>query len=283
MEPSEQGSNGARRKDGEPLDNVALPASAITARVFANYVFVPGRGLPDEFARPSGLHGAGLLVLGDKPAEQILLRTGYATHIGRQSLVPPPVSAEDVVDEIVSGHSKEEHPVRTNQKEVETMTTEIACSACHAVFHAGATTCPNCGIQLTAQAIPVVYREEPRFTLWAVLLSAAVLLIVAVSVGNKMLNQSTTDTRAALLAQLNSGKLATPASFEARCGQPKWTNTTDRGTELHYRLGAADYYVTLSAGVPVFELEHLSIENGEPKVWRSDIEPSEAIELLGCK
>lgn len=56
------------------------------------------------------------------------------------------------------------------------MPTEIHCSACDAVVQAGNQFCPVCGLQLTAQAVPAVYVEGPRFPFWPTLAAAIALL-----------------------------------------------------------------------------------------------------------
>jgi hypothetical protein len=62
------------------------------------------------------------------------------------------------------------------------MTTKIACSACHSVFAAGATSCPNCGLQLVAYALPVA----PKKAWWKtgsgiVIILSVLALLVAIA------------------------------------------------------------------------------------------------------
>jgi predicted amidophosphoribosyltransferase len=56
------------------------------------------------------------------------------------------------------------------------MSAKIACSACRAQFDAGPTVCPSCGLQLTAQALPVIVRK-PWWKTWPGIL--IILILVA--------------------------------------------------------------------------------------------------------
>lgn len=101
MKPLKEGCHSHRSGARQPRESVTL-----AARVFSNYVLVPGRRGPDGLTRPCRLHGAGVLVFADEPSQQVQLRTGYATDVGRQPLVPRAIAAEDIGDEIASGHRK---------------------------------------------------------------------------------------------------------------------------------------------------------------------------------
>ena len=58
------------------------------------------------------------------------------------------------------------------------MTTGIDCSACNAIVQQGSKFCPGCGLQLTAQAAPVVERVlAPLFPWWGWVLVAFVVVI----------------------------------------------------------------------------------------------------------
>ena len=56
--------------------------------------------------------------------------------------------------------------------------TTIACSACRTILPAGSAFCPGCGLQLTAQAVPVV--QPPRSIFVSALIAAGVILLIAV-------------------------------------------------------------------------------------------------------
>lgn len=56
------------------------------------------------------------------------------------------------------------------------MTVEMHCSACDAEIQKGTKFCPGCGLALTAQAVPAVYVEGPRFPLWGIILIAGVVM-----------------------------------------------------------------------------------------------------------
>lgn len=148
------------------------------ARIFSNYVLAPPRRHPDEAAARASLHGAALLVFADKSAQQVELRTGDATHVRRDAGLRP---AEKLVDESVSGHNNLRQIVEDGKKE-KAMSHELHCSTCDAVIPKDAQNCPGCGLQLTAQAVPAVYVEHARFSLWQVLLVAGVVMLLALEI-----------------------------------------------------------------------------------------------------
>jgi predicted amidophosphoribosyltransferase len=60
------------------------------------------------------------------------------------------------------------------------MSTQLACSACPAVFSPDPKFCPSCGLHLAAQAIPVVKKESPPW--WFLLkIGLGIGLLAAVS------------------------------------------------------------------------------------------------------
>jgi hypothetical protein len=241
----------------------------LAAQVFSNYIFIAPHGHPDSDAGPSGLHGAAVLVFADQPEKQIHLRTGYATHVARHPVL---VAREDVSNEVVSGHNN------SSQKEGKTMA--IACSVCHAAIMPGATVCPGCGLQLVAQAVPVIRR---RSSVWSFILFLAAVF-VAVGWLNSMAGKNASEKRQSdLQAALAKGSLNTPEAFQARCGQARWTEQTKDGTELHYRIGAADTYVTFAAGGLHFQSEQTDWSGTKPVVYRITVDPAEIIRDLGCK
>ncbi len=248
---------------GQPSESVT-PA----ARVFANYVLIPTRRLPDGHTRSSGLHGAGLLVFSDETIQQVELRTGDAADIVGQSVVPRTIAREDADNKIVGGHDD------SSQKEVNAMTAQVACSACSAMFEVGPTHCPSCGLQLTAQAIPVVIARRYRIPTWAIICGAIVLFFAIAAIVDKI-QQDPGGQKAALRSDINFGRLNVPAILERHCGQPISTTQTASGTEMHYRTNIADYYATLGAGGPRFEQAR-----GDT---RSALSPDAAMELLNCK
>lgn len=153
----------------------------VAARVFGNYVLVPAAGYPDEATARLALHGAALLVFADQRDQVIHLAAGDAAHVARDAALRP---RKNVSNEIVSSHEKtsEQCVVNNGQLKEKTedirMTREVHCSACDALIPQGATVCPGCGLPLTAQAVPAVYVEEPRFPLWGVILVAVVVMIL---------------------------------------------------------------------------------------------------------
>ena len=96
MKPSEQSPRPRRDHVGKPLQDVP-----VSAQIFANYVFVPARRHPDGDARPGRLHGAALLLFGDKVSEKVELRRGYASRVTRYALLD---ASKDRTDKIVSRH-----------------------------------------------------------------------------------------------------------------------------------------------------------------------------------
>jgi predicted amidophosphoribosyltransferase len=69
-----------------------------------------------------------------------------------------------------------------DQKEAKTMTNELHCSACDATVPADSQFCPGCGLPLTAHAVPAVYVEGPRFSLWKVLLIVGVVMFLVIEI-----------------------------------------------------------------------------------------------------
>jgi len=60
------------------------------------------------------------------------------------------------------------------------MTREVHCSACDALVPQSAQFCPGCGLPLTAQAVPAVHVEGPRYPLWGVILVAIAVIFLAI-------------------------------------------------------------------------------------------------------
>jgi hypothetical protein len=60
------------------------------------------------------------------------------------------------------------------------MTTKIACSACRTIFEAGATSCPNCGLQLVAQALPVISQKPWWRTFYGVIIIVCALVALLI-------------------------------------------------------------------------------------------------------
>jgi hypothetical protein len=251
MKPSEQPPHFTGNNVSQADERVPVTA----ARVFSNYVLVPAARHPDEAEAAARLHGAALLVFGDKSAEKVQLRTGYATHVagnlasassmagaGSSALRP----GKDAGDEIASRHS-EIH----KENEVEAMTNE--------------------------QVL-----EGPRLSLWAVLLIAVATFFVFTYIYSGYQRNQAKATQEIFLADLHAGKLSTPEAFEARCSQPRWTTETKAGTELHY-LNGNDYYVTFANGRPQLAIGHVEIVNGKPREWRSRPDDGFYLSALGCK
>ena len=166
------------------------------------------------------------------------------------------------------------------------MTTQIACSACRAVFSAGEF-CPNCGLQLTAQAVAVV---APRKSIWPVFLGifgvALLIAFIGGSISNHIDDANKAAAKTAFLAELSAGKLNTPVEFIGHCGNPLRVDSTKRGTELRYRTGYGEleYVVTLSTAAPSFEMEHTDYhDNGTADAWRDKRDADDAFEILHCK
>lgn len=162
------------------------------------------------------------------------------------------------------------------------METRIACSACRAVFAAGAVTCPRCGLQLTAQALPVVEPQPRPFPLWAIVAIGIAVGWAAVAINNSFVARRQADLQSAFLADLKAGKLATPEAFEARCGEPAATTQTPAGPELHY-YKSGDYYVRFVNGQPVLEDGHIDWSGAKPREWRSGADDSFYFSALECK
>jgi hypothetical protein len=175
MKPSEQPPHFTGNNVSQADERVPVTA----ARVFSNYVLVPAARHPDEAEPAARLHGAALLVFGDKSAEKVQLRTGYATHIAG-NLAGALRPRKDAGDEIVSGHDSPQ--IKTKGIE---MISRVHCSACKADLQPGNQFCPSCGLQLTAQAAPTTHLEGPSFPFWPVVITAIAIFFVIATLFTK--------------------------------------------------------------------------------------------------
>lgn len=174
----------------------------------------------------------------------------------------------------------------------------LACSACNHVLPTGATSCPTCGILLTAQAVPVVettYFTLGNFLILIVLIALALMIFGAITNANKETagNAAQAASDAAIKKKMAFvDSLNTPPAFEKSCGPP--TRTLHRvppsdaaggtfavqhaKTVLIYRRKQADMDVifTRDPDAPTAFREH---RNG--KVYLFD--PYEALLDIGCK
>jgi hypothetical protein len=125
---------------GQPCERVPVTA----ARIFSNYVLVFPARRPDKGEPKPRLHGSALLVFADQGAEQLQLRTGYATHIAGDPALRP---REDIRNEIMSGHEEQppalSHETRTEARKESKMTREMHCTACHSDLQPGNQFCPG--------------------------------------------------------------------------------------------------------------------------------------------
>lgn len=169
MKPSKQPAGIARPNARETRQD-----PEIRATVFSNYVFVTPRRHPGETAVKTRVHGAALLVFSDQPRKQIPLAAREKPLIGGDAPAGP---REKLVDEAMSRHKKPKKEITMNSR-----TPEIRCGACDAVVAPGEQNCPGCGLALVAQAQQAVYVEGPRFSFWAVLGVAALVLFLALEI-----------------------------------------------------------------------------------------------------
>lgn len=172
------------------------------------------------------------------------------------------------------------------------MTTNIACSVCHAAITPGATVCPGCGLPLVAQAVPVV---QPRKSIWPVILGVFGVFFgvvwIAAAISDQIDGKQQSELKASLLSDLQSGRLNTPAAFESRCGMPGATKVTKAGTELNYdHTGDFVTFGTWSrGGIPVsgephFQHENTNIDNnGKVETYRFTADPAIVFNDLGCR
>jgi hypothetical protein len=165
------------------------------------------------------------------------------------------------------------------------MTGKFTCRKCHASVGSTATVCPGCGFivadTLPAAGAPLARRQ--LFPSWLILLAALVGFVAFPFVVHYRQGKSRLDAQAALAADLAGGKLNTPSAFMNRCGAPRWTERRKNGTELHYLVGAVDYYVTLTPRGPRFEFEHQNSSRARPRVERTLLDPRLAMSRLSCR
>lgn len=162
---------------------------------------------------------------------------------------------------------------------------ELHCTTCDALISPGSRQCPGCGLQITTQAAPAVYVEGPRFSL----LSVAVIVIGSFLILSYAMSShrgaKAAYAKYSFLSDLQSGQLNTAEAFEARCGQPRSTNSTTAGEELHYDSPRWDinYTVTISGAAPTLKQTNTTIENGKAKSYTFTLDPSQLYAVLGCK
>ena len=259
MNRSEQTPAVGRSQIREPRDRML-----VAAHVFSNYILMPPRRHPDETQSRPTLQGAALLVFADQLTQKIELGARDAAHVRSHADRGP---REKLVNELVNLHK---------ENSVKQSSPTLACSACHMLIAPGMTTCPNCRLPLTAQAVPVIRRPTP---IWPYILVAIFAFFVFANILAANREQNRRDATAALVADLGAGKLGTPDLFEARCGQPAAVKQTKDGPELHYLAGGESYYITFASSGPRFEFEHADVDGA----WRSPAEPDVALNDLGCK
>jgi len=122
-----------------------------------------------------------------------------------------------------------------------------------------------------------------KITCWLIPLLAIAGFLAFPGAAHYLQAKARRDTQAALAADLAGGKLDTPSAFADRCGVPRWTERKRNGTELHYLVGAVDYYVTLTSKGPRFEFEHPSSSRSTPRVERTLLDPGIAMSRLSCR
>ena len=237
---SEQSPHAGRREAAHAGQGVP-PA----AQVFSNYVFVPAAGHPDGNAGTVRTHGAALLVFADQPSEQIKLRAGYVAHVTGDAVLVP---AENVGDEIVSGHKGREQGSGNRDQE---MTKEMT--------------------------------TQQRKSIWPAIMAVLGAFLFIAYIGGVISNHAAKKQQGELKAALDSGQLDMAAAFQGRCGVARWTKQTKDGTELHYLIGATDYFVTFAGGAPRFQQEHTAWSGNKPSVYRTNMDAETALGRLGCK
>lgn len=112
-----------------------------------------------------------------------------------------------------------------------------------------------------------------KVTCWLIPLIAIVGFVAFPGAAHYLQGKARRDAQAALAADLAGGKLDTLSAFTDRCGAPRWTERRKNGTELHYLVGAVDYYVTLTQ----------NSSRGRPRVERTLLDPGVAMSRLSCR
>lgn len=164
------------------------------------------------------------------------------------------------------------------------MTHLIRCSACGSPVASGAAACSGCGLPLTAQAIAVpVPEKQPLLTIPRLLALAALIMLFTIYVASMMNGQHAAHAAASFATDLAAGRISTPQAFDARCGAPRWTESTKRGQEFHYLVEAGDIYVTFAASGPVFEIERLRWRGSRATPYRVPAATDFVRDALGCR
>lgn len=122
----------------------------------------------------------------------------------------------------------------------------IACSACGSALVQGSSSCPNCHLPITAQAVRVHKRRTS--TLLVVLMVLLGIAAGSMIVGH-VIEASDAPKHGSLLADFDSGKLSSPEAFQARCGNAISVADRQDAKVLSYNHG--ELLVKLTAGSPV--------------------------------
>jgi hypothetical protein len=159
----------------------------------------------------------------------------------------------------------------------------LQCSVCRTQFAVGAHACPGCGLQLVAQASPVVRVRRPFFSFLSVTVAAIAVFFAVSWIASTVKISSAESGREAFVRDANTGKLSTPAAFESRCGNARWTHQTAKGIDLQYPgPGNDDYFITLTTAGNVYERSHFLGVNSKPSSYRTPMTASDLFSALGC-
>lgn len=130
------------------------------------------------------------------------------------------------------------------------MTVTTICSACGTPINPRYEICSGCGLKLVAHAVAVPVPQKPRVSMLAILVAAIGIMLIVIYTASHIQTVNAEKARAQLLDDLHAGKLNTPALFQARCGNARWSRKTANGYTLQY--APSDVQVELSNEAPRF-------------------------------
>ena len=161
----------------------------------------------------------------------------------------------------------------------------VKCSACGAEVMTGAEKCKGCGLQLAAYAVAVSApktEKKPLLPAWFYVLCGICVLFIAAGMVADHSNRDAAYAQAAVLAELQDGRIADQAAFISRCGHPAHVSKIDEDLTFSYP----------NAGVMVTFLRRPSKNSRPPSKYTigffqlgttHPMEPAAAISALECK
>jgi hypothetical protein len=160
---------------------------------------------------------------------------------------------------------------------------KIHCSACGASLSQGTTFCPACALPLTAIAMPTPAPLRRRTPIWPYVAAAFGIICLVAYIGGNRNDAQAAAVVSAFTADLQAGKLNTPAAFQARCGNADWTE--HKGTTVVLGYQRLDIHVRFPQQKPVEFGQVFAVETAPGTFKNAERRLSEesVFEDLQCK